>query len=74
MTAALVGGGGSMYICIYVYLYIYILGRQVLGHWDRQPQKGRGREGIILNMAGVLKTTSLVQSDRFSERGHFSWV
>ena len=62
------------YLYIYIYIYIYILGGEVLGHSDSQPQKGPGREGIILNMAGVLKTTLLVQSDRFSENVHFSWV
>ena len=41
------------------YIYIYILGGEVLEHWDRQPQKGVGREGIILYMADVLKQLRL---------------
>ena len=35
---------------------------------------GGTRTGIILNIAGVLNTTSLVQSDRFSEHVYFSCV
>ena len=45
-------------------------------YWARGFQvirvPGGTRTGIILDMAGVLKTTSLVQSDRFSENVDFS--
>ena len=51
-----------MYVYIYMHMYIY---------WARGFQVTRGpggsRTGIILNMAGVLKTTSLVQSDGFNQ-------
>ena len=56
-------------VAIYIYIYIY-WARGI--HVIRVP--GGTRTGIILNMAGVLKTTLLVQSDRFSENVNFSWV
>ena len=58
-----------MYIYIYIYIYIYWAGA-----FQVPPTTGGTRTGIILNMAGVLKTTLLVQSDRFSENVNFSWV
>ena len=60
------------HLSTYILSYVYILEGEVLEHWDRQPQKGGGQEGIILDIAGVVKTTSLVQSDRFTENVHFS--
>ena len=35
------------------------MGGEVLGHSHRQPPKGRCREGIILNMEGVLRQLRL---------------
>ena len=43
------------------------MGRGVLGTSHPQLQKAPAREGIILNKAGVLKTTLLVQLDRFNK-------
>ena len=56
---------------MYIYIYIYI-------YWARGFQVTRGpggtRTGVVLNMAGVLKTTLLVQSDRLSENVDFASV